>query len=259
MLAAGTAAGVFEPEERRMAERVFRLDDEPIAAMMTPRRDIVWLDIADAADVHRELIRQHPYSRFPVCDGDLDQLIGMVSVRDLWIAEGQPSVPADLRAIVRQPLLVPERLAALEVLNRFQSTGTHVAIVIDEHGSVDGMVTLNNILQFLVSTPAGGPARKDEPAIVSRGPDSWLVDGSLSVGEFYAAVGIDDPDADHASGYHTVAGLVLTALQRVPTAGDRVTVGQMLLEVVDMDGLRVDKVLAVKLPAESGPTEYRGA
>jgi putative hemolysin len=248
MVAAGTAAGVFEPAERRMVERVFRLDDEPVAAMMTPRRDIVWLDVNDSLDAHYDLIRQHPYSRFPVCEGSLDRLIGIVNVRDLWIAQRQaPSqTQVNMRSLARQPLYVPDRSAALDVLAQFQSTGTHIAIVIDEHGGVDGLVTLNNILLFLVATPAGTFYRPDDATIVQRGAHSWLVDGALSLGDFYAGIGADDPNADEARGYHTVAGLVMTTLGRVPAAGDRVTVGPLVLEVADMDGFRVDKVLVTR-------------
>jgi putative hemolysin len=245
MLAAGTAAGVFDPAERRMVERVFRLDDEPVAAMMTPRPDIVWLDVNDSLDAYYDLIRRHPYSRFPVCDGSLDRIIGIAYVRDIWIAEREApgGAPPDLRSLIRQPLFVPERAPALDVLEQFQTTGTHVAIIIDEHGGVDGLLTLNNILTFLVASPAAEPSRRDEAAIVQRTSDSWLVDGALSLGDFYAEIGIDDPDADKPRTYHTVAGLVMTLLDRVPRTGDRVAHGPLSLEVADMDGFRVDKVL----------------
>jgi putative hemolysin len=256
MVAAGTAAGVFEPAERRMVERVFRLDDEPVAGMMTPRRDMVWLDVNDSPDAHDDLIRRHPYTRFPVCDGSLDRILGIVNVRDLWIAqrETSPLAPLDLRAMVRQPLFVSDRSAALDVLERFRATGTHVAIVIDEHGGVDGLLTLNNILLFLVTPPTGASSRPDDATIVRRGAHSWLVDGSLSLGDFYAGIGADEPDAGQPRGYHTVAGLVMTALGRIPAAGDRVTIGPLVLEVAGMDGFRVDKVLVTRVaPSEAEP------
>jgi putative hemolysin len=247
MVAAGTAAGVFEPAERRMVERVFRLDDEVVAAMMTPRRDIVWLDVHDSWETNEDLIRSHRYSRFPVCDGSLDQVLGIVNVRDLWVAQVADGRP-DLRALARQPLLVPDRSVALDVLEQFQKTGVHVAIVIDEHGGVDGMLTLNNILAFLIAAPIIGPDHPEDAPIVQRGPDSWLVDGSLSLGDFYSGIGVEDPEADETRPYHTVAGLVMTALGRMPSSGDRVTIGPLLLEVADMDGFRVDKVLVTKQP-----------
>jgi putative hemolysin len=245
MVAAGTASGVFEPAERRMVERVFRLDDEPVLTMMTPRRDIIWLDVSDPLTAHYDLIRQHPYSRFPVCEGSLDRVIGIVNVRDLWIAQQDisPGGPIDLRAMVRQPLFIPERSAALDVLEQFQRSGTHIAIVIDEHGGVDGLLTLNNILQFLVTTPSGASVRAEDATIVQRGPSSWLVDGAVSLGDFYGGIGVHDPEPDEPHGYHTVAGLVMTRLGRIPKTGDRISVGSLVLEVVDMDGFRVDKVL----------------
>jgi len=151
-----------------MVERVFRLDDEPVAAMMTPRTEIVWLDINDSTDTQYDLIRQHPYSRFPVCEGSLDRIFGIVNVRDIWIAQREASAqtPMDLRSLVRQPLFVPDRSPALDVLEQFQTTGTHVAVIIDEHGGVDGLLTLNNILTFLVAPPVGAPSRQDDAAIV---------------------------------------------------------------------------------------------
>lgn len=249
MLAAGTAAGVFEPAERRMVERVFRLDDEVVAAMMTPRRDIVWLDVNDSWDTNEDVIRSHRYSRFPVCDGSLDQVLGIVTVRDLWTAESESANGRpDLRAIARQPLLVPDRSVALDVLEQFQKTGVHVAIIIDEHGGVDGMLTLNNILAFLIAAPIIGLTQPADAPIVQRGTDTWFVDGSLSLGDFYSGIGVDDPEADQSKPYHTVAGLVMTSLGRMPSAGDRVTIGPLLLEVADMDGFRVDKVLVTKRP-----------
>jgi putative hemolysin len=248
MIAAGTATGVFDPVERRMVERVFRLDDEPVAAMMTPRTEMVWLDVNDSSDTHYDLIRQHPFSRFPVCDGSLDRILGIVNVRDIWIAQREASAqaPVDLRSLVRQPLFVPDRSPALDVLEQFQNTGTHVAVIIDEHGGVDGLLTLNNILTFLVAPPAGTPSRQDEAAIVQRTANSWLVDGALSLGDFYGGIGIEDPDAGKPRTYHTVAGLVMTLLGRVPAAGDRAHIGPLSLEVADMDGFRVDKVLVTR-------------
>ena len=248
MMDAGTAAGVFEQTERRIVERAFRLDDEPVAAMMTPRPDIVWLDIHDSLDVHSDLIQRHPYTRFPVCDGSLDRILGIVSIRDIWIAQQttSPGTTLDLRSMLRQPLFVPDRSTALHVLGEFQSTGTHLAIVVDEHGGIDGLLTLNNILLFLVAPPIGAPSRHEEAAIVKRGPDSWLVDGALPYGDFYSGLGLQEPEPDAPRTYHTLAGLVMTRLGRVPTPGERVTVGPLVLEVVDMDGFRVDKVLVTR-------------
>ena len=252
LLAAGTAAGVFDPAERSIVEQVLRLD-EPVASLMTPRRDIVWLDVKDPPGAHYDIIRQHDHSRFPVCDGSLERLLGVVDIRDIWIAQRQtpPETPPDLRALIRQPLFVPDRSPALAVLQQFQTTGTHVAIVIDEHGAVDGLLTLNNVLTFLIARSASAPpTHAEDAAILQRTSDSWLVDGALSLGDFYAGIGVDEPD-ERARAYHTVAGLVITLLGRIPAAGDRVDMGRLALEVVDMDGFRVDKVLVTRRPASS--------
>lgn len=248
MVAAGTAAGVFEPAERRIVERVFRLDDEPVAALMTPRRDIVWLDANDPPEAHDELMRAHPYCCFPVCDGSLERVLGVMDVRDVWIAEREAPerrLP-ELRALVRQPLFVPDRVTALAVLQQFQTTGTKVAIVIDEHGAVDGLLTLHNVLMFLIASPDTALSRADDAPIVQRAPDSWLVDGAISTGEFYAGIGMEAPEGRKPAAYHTVAGLVMTHLGRIPAPGDRVELGPLVFEVADMDGFRVDKVLVTR-------------
>jgi putative hemolysin len=204
--------------------------------------------VNDSIEAHYDLIRQHPYSRFPVCQGDLDRILGIVTVRDLWMAEEAVGrgTPIDLRAIVRQPRFVAERSPALDVLEQFQSSGTHIAIVIDEHGGVDGLLTLNNLLSFLVAPPAGTPSTHQEPSVVQRAEGSWLVDGALSLGDFYSAIGMDDPDDDRTRGYHTVAGLVMDLLGRIPRAGDRADNGHLMFDVADMDGFRVDKVLVTR-------------
>jgi putative hemolysin len=254
MVAAGTAAGVFDPVERRIVERTFRLDDEPVAVMMTPRPAIVWLDVNDSPQAREDTMRQYPYSRFPVCDGSLDRVLGIVSVRDVWLAERHAAgTTPDLRALIRQPLFIPEGTAALRLLEQFQSTGTHVAIVIDEHGGVDGLVTLNNILGFLVAPLPGTARPHDDSSIVQRGPNSWLVDGSLALGDFYTAIGIDDHDAADSGAFHTVAGLVLATIGRIPAAGDRIELGPLVVEVVDMDGRRVDKVLVTRRQPNDQP------
>jgi putative hemolysin len=243
MVAAGTSAGVFEPAERRMVERALRLDSEPVAAMMTPRRDIVWLDANGSPAEAEDVIRKHPFSRFPVCDGGLDRILGVLHVRDFWLADRAAPAFA-IRSILRPPLLVPESAAGLALLDEFQRTGIHLAFVIDEHGGIDGAVTLNNLLQFLVAEPSAAHVPVADRPIVRRGDDSWLVDGSLSLGDFYSEVGIQDPEHGRHRAHHTVAGLVMTHVGRIPVAGDRVAVGSLTLEVADMDGYRIDKVLA---------------
>lgn len=246
MVAAGTDAGVFEPAERDMVQRVFRLDDEPVAAMMTPRPDIVWLDANDSADAHADTIARHPYSRFPVADGGLDRVLGVVDVRDVCVALWRKQV-IDIVAMSRPPLFVPERATALDVLRQIRSSGGHLAIVVDEHGGIDGLVTLKDVLLFLAAPVTAGSSLPERPSIVRRDDRSWLVDGAVSVADFYSAIGADDFESDRPRPYHTVAGLVMTAFGRVPATGDRVTLGSLAFEVVDMDGFRIDKVLVTRL------------
>jgi putative hemolysin len=230
---------------------VFRLDDEPIAGIMTPRTDIVWLDVADTLETNLDIVGQHPYSRFPVCEGSLDRTLGIVTVRDIWAAQQAGHV--DLRAIVRQPLVVPDTAVALDVLQQFQASATHVALVVDEHGGLDGLLTLNNLMLFVLGPAPGAATTAARPAIVQRDAASWLVDGSASLADFYAAVGVAEPESDEPRAYHTVAGLVMSELGRVPVDGYTATIGSLRLEVVDMDGFRVDKVLVSRVTAPPPP------
>jgi putative hemolysin len=256
MVAAGTTAGVFEPAERRIVERAFRLDAERVAAVMTPRRDIVWLDIGDSPAAHHNGIRAHAFSRFPVCDGSLDRLIGVLLVRDYWLAADGSSAPqVDIRPLLRNPLMIPESATALNALEEFQRTRIHLAFIVDEHGGLDGLVTLNNLLSFLVDSAEDVHTPVDERGIVRRADGSWLVDGSVSLGDFYAAVGVDDAEGG-VRPYHTVAGLVMTQIGRIPATMDRVVTGPLTIEVADMDGYRIDKVLVTKTsPAAPAPAD----
>ncbi|MGE0593563.1 MAG: hemolysin family protein [Vicinamibacterales bacterium] len=254
MIRAGTESGVFEPAERRMVEQVLRLDDERVPAIMTPRREIVWLDITAPLDTTLGLVRQYPFSRFPVGDGTLDRLLGVVHVRDLWPLQAPAgATSALLCGLIREPLLVPESAVALDVIERFRAGPMHMAIVVDEHGSVDGLLTLNNLLLFVLGVPPahvepaqGAERGRDTPLMVLRDTDSWLVDGSMSVSDLRVALEVHEPEAEDSWAFHTLAGLVMARLGRIPVEGDRLTWNGFDLEVADMDHFRVDKVIVTR-------------
>lgn len=243
LLEQGTRAGVFEEEEQEMVERVFWLGDQRVASLITPRYRVVWLEVDASLGENLERMMRHRHSRFPVCDGGLDRVLGMVEVKDLW-AEQLQERPIDLRASLKQPLFVPESTRALRLLELFRDSGTHLAVVVDEYGGVQGIVTLDDVLDE-VAGDAGAP----NPHVVRREDGSWLVDGSYPVDELRDALGLPERREEERGEYRTVGGFVVTRLGRIPSAGDHFEADGLRMEVVDMDGNRVDKVLIVAAPA----------
>lgn len=244
MLEQGTQAGVFEVAEQDIVERVFRLSDRRVASLMTPRTDVVWIDIDDPiGDSMRTMINGgHTY--YPACRGTIEQLVGMVSVKDQW-ARMVNRQPPDLKSGLLQPLYVPETMPVLKALESFKQARQHVAIVIDEYGSISGMLTLNDVLEALVGDIPTSPKPEDW-SVVQRDDGSWLVDGSLSIDEFKTRVGISElPGEDE---YQTLAGFLMHQLGHVPKTADHFDHDGYRFEVVDMDGHRVDKVLVVPPP-----------
>ena len=238
MLEAGTKAGVFEEEEHELVERVFWLGDQDASSLMTPRHRIEWLDVdASPEDLRRRLV-EHRFSRYLVCQGELDNVLGIIRVKDL-LAELLEGKPLDIRAALRQPLYVPEGMGALRLLEMFRESGVRMAVVIDEYGGVDGLITLNDVLEEI----AGSLAPNSEPRVFRREDGSWLVDGGLSMADFWDALGLNERRGDERASYNTLAGLVVTHLGRIPSAGDTFQALDLRFEVLDMDGHRVDKVL----------------
>jgi len=241
----GARAGVFEEEERDLVARALRLDDRPVRELMTPRPNVVWLDADAPPEASREVMARHRFSRFLVCEGTLDRVLGMVDVKDLWARRLAGEPVDDLRALLRKPLFVPENTRALRVLELFRESGTHLALVVDEYGGIEGLVTLNDVLEEIVGELAVAGAQAD-PGVVRRDDGSWLVDGALQMDEFREALGLPERREEDREEFRTVAGFVLTHLGRVPSAGDRFDAAGLRVEVVDMDGHRVDKVLVTR-------------
>lgn len=244
LLEQGAEAGVFEESEREMVSRVFRLGDQRVASVMTPRHRMVWLDVAAPFAAAREVMAQHNFSRYPVCDGDVDQLVGAVDVRDLWAAELAGTPATDLREVVRQPLVVPESLQALRLLEQFRHTGTHVAVVVNEYGSVAGMATLNDVLSEVAGdlTTPGDP----ELGVVRRQDGSLLVDGSIAIEDLRERLGMRERRWK-AREFRSLGGWFFTELGRIPHEGEFFEAEGYRFEVVDMDGNRVDKVLVQRV------------
>jgi putative hemolysin len=250
LLEQGTQAGVFEEEEQDLVERVFWLGDQRVVSLMTPRHRIVWLDVNASVQEHRQAMVQHRYSRYLVCEGALDDVLGMVEVKDLWAAELSGERVDDLRALLRQPLFIPESTRALHVLEKFRETGVHLALVVNEYGGTEGIVTLNDVLEEISGEMGRGQSPPPAP-VVRRDDGSLLVDGSLSMEEFRELLDLEDRRIESRE-YRTLGGWVFTTLGHVPRPGEHFDANGYRVEVVDMDGNRIDKVLVapVERPRE---------
>lgn len=243
----GAQAGIIEEAERDMVEGVFRLNDRPLEVLMTPRTEIVWLDARAPTPELRQIMAHTGHARFPVCAGTLDQVLGIVRAKDV-LADCLAERDFDPARSAREPLYLPGTMRALRALERFKQAGTHMALVVDEFGGVDGLVTLIDILEAIVGD-IPTPEELEDPAIVQREDGSWLVDGLLPIDEFKPHFGLKMLPGEDA--YQTVGGFLIYMLGDLPEAGNRVTWNEMRFEIVDMDGLRVDKVLVEMMPPEA--------
>jgi len=249
----GTEAGHFHPAEKTIVDMALRLGDRRISAMMTPRTQVEWLDLSDPIEETRAKIRDSHYSRFPVAEGGRRNFIGVVEAKDLLgsLLEGKPF---DVRAALKPALYIPETAPALKALEIFRETGKPIALIVDEYGDFQGLVTLEDVLEALVGE-LQAPDLAEEPSVTERDDGSWLVDGLLSIDELKDRIKLGRlPDEDEAS-YQTVAGLVMSELQRIPKAGEKFQVAGFEFEVVDMDGRRIDKVLVTRRAVDDEQTE----
>lgn len=242
MVAEGATSGAIETEERHMIERVLRLADKPVRALMTPRTDLEWIDrTAPAPDIGARL-RASAVTRFVVADGRVDNVVGVVAAKDLF-DQLLAGAPLSVGAALRQPLVLPDTLSALDALERLRGDPIGLALVMDEYGSFEGVVTASDLLEAIVGE-LGAPEPAESKPAVRRHDGSLLLDGMMASDELKARLEL--PDLPREGTYHTVAGLMLALLQRVPKEGDRIAWAGWRFEIVDMDGRRVDKVLATK-------------
>ncbi|MFN8377199.1 MAG: hemolysin family protein [Anaerolineae bacterium] len=253
MVREGTESGAVEAEQAEMIEQVFRLSDRPVRAIMTPRSDIVALSVSATLMETVALMDETRFSRLPVYDGDLDNAIGILNAKDLVRFAGKTVDVFSVRDLLLPAQFVPESSRSDDVLEMLRQTGNHLALVIDEYGAISGMVTMEDVLEELVGDIRDEYDHAEELALVQRADGSWLVDGSASIEDLNEAIGGALDQDDVGLDYTTVGGLVLSTLNRIPVTGDVVEVGRCTLEVMDMDGRRVDKVL-LKL-APSGPDQ----
>jgi putative hemolysin len=244
-----TQAGVFEKSEQDLVNRALRLGDRNVNDIMTPRPDIVSIDIDDKPEEMWEKITTSGHSQFPVYSQDPDNILGIVSIKDLF-GQSFGAKEKDLQSILTQPLFVPESLQALKVLELFKQSRTHVALVIDEYGTVQGIVTLHDILEAMVGDMPSDELTADSN-VVCRTDGSWLIDGLLSIDKFKEVFHIDAMPQEDMGLYHTIAGFMLFHFNQIPSTGDHFEWAGLHFEVVDMDSNRIDKVL-VTPPMKDG-------
>jgi putative hemolysin len=250
IIAQGTTEGVIDETEQELMESVIRLDDQRITALMTQRSYIGWIDLRDSQDEIRKEILQSGFSRLLVCDGDLDNVKGFIKAKDLLnnLLSGEP---LDLQSSLKQPIFVPETKTALEVLENFQESLTHFAVVVDEFGLTQGVVTTNDILEAIVGDLPHQGVRNQ--SAVQRDDGSWLLDARLSTAEFGEILGLKSLPKDEQGMYETLAGFMIKRFGNLPAIGDKFEWDNYVFEVVDMDGKRVDEVLVS--PIKKSETE----
>jgi len=242
----GTETGIFEEVEQEMVSRVFRLGDRPIKAFMTPRTEIDWIDVGDSFEVNRQILLDSPHSRFPVCQDSIDECLGFVRVKNILSAY-LTGEAIDWQTIAQTPMYIADGTKALKVLELFKESGSHIALVTDEYGGVQGLITINDLMQAIVGELPSSE-NSDEPMVVQREDGSWLLDGLLSTDELKTLFDRETLPEENKSNYHTLGGLIITCIGKIPRAGDHFQWNDLRFEVVDMDGTRVDKVLVSYIP-----------
>ncbi len=244
LIAEGTREGVFHHEEHRMIEGVLKLADRNVRSIMIPRGDILWIDVEDSRETIWNAVRASGHSRYLVCRGELDELIGVATVTDLLEWTRDPSGP-ELAQRTIAPLVVQETTNVLRLVELFREAAVHLAVVVDEHGSIEGIVTATDVLEAIAGEiPELGDS--DMPEAVKRGDDSWLVDGRLGIDDVERLLGRSDMRS--GDDYTTIAGFVLAQLGRLPVTADTFDWKDLRFEVVDMDDRRIDKLLVQRVP-----------
>ena len=247
MIAEATHTGIFQVAEHQMIEGVLRLPDRTVRSIMIPRGDVVWLDAADSRETVWNAVRTSGHSKYPICRGQLDELVGVVMTGDLaeWLGNRESG---ELAARARTPLIVHESTRILRLLELFRESKMHIAAIVDEHGSIEGIVTPSDILTGIAGELPEA-ASEEVPEAVARDDSSWLVDGSMSIDDVERLLGHGNMRS--GDDYTTLAGFVLAQLGHLPSAGEHFRWRGLRFEVVDMDGRRIDKLLVQRLAPQA--------
>lgn len=243
MIHEGTTSGTIKEDEREIIERVFHLSDRSITSLMTHRTDIAWIDITDDPNQIRKKIKADLHSVYPVCEGQIDELIGVLQTKDLYLA------PADmpLQQLIKKPLFIPENNSAYQVLEKFKVTKNHFGFIVDEYGSFLGMITLKDILEAIVGDmPESG---EQDYEIIKRKDGTFLVDAQIPFYDFLSYFEKEEWIIDEEQQeFDTLAGFILHHLEHIPQEGEMVHWRGFTFEIVDMDGYRIDKILVILHP-----------
>ncbi|MDD3981078.1 MAG: hemolysin family protein [Spirochaetia bacterium] len=253
LIAQGAESGVFENSEKEMVEGVLDLDDRRVTAFMTPRTDVVALDLGDEdAVLRKEILANAQYACLPAIEGDLDRVVGMLDMRRA-LATLASGTSFDIRAQLSAPVLIPESISALRALAILKDKDARTGLIVDEYGGVSGLVTVPDLL-FSVLAGLDQGESEETAGLIKREDGSYLVDGALTIGEFAEALDVDE-NAFDTDAYDTVAGLVLYCMGSIPKAGERCEWAGLRIEIVDMDGNRIDKLLVSRVEAMESPEE----
>jgi len=255
MLEEGSEAGVIEQQEHDMVRNVFRLDDRQIGSLMIPRADITYLDVAQPLEKNLQLLANSEHSRFPVCRGGLDEVLGTINAKQL-LNQTLKGGLTDLGAQLQPTVFIPETLTGMDLLEHFRASGSQMAIVVDEYGEVQGLVTLQDVLEAV--TGEFKPRNQEDSWAVQREDGSWLLDGLIPVPELKDRLELKSVPEEDKGRYHTLSGLMMWVLGRLPQTADVAVWESWRLEVVDLDGKRVDKVLASRLPEATDEAQPDG-
>ena len=249
----GLDAGVIEAQEHQMVRNVFRLDERQIGSMMIPRGEIVWIDATASLEDVMNAVATHEHSRYPVCRGGLDDVLGVATTQSL-LQQVHSGAPFSVTERLQPPVFVPETLTGMELLENFRASGAELVFVVDEYGEVQGVITVRDLLEAITgefTEPSG-----EDAWAVARADGSWLIDGLMPVPELKDRLDVKELPEEDRGRYNTLAGMIMLLLGRLPHTADKVEWAGWRFEVVDLDGKRVDKVLVSRLePAPDEPAE----
>jgi putative hemolysin len=249
VIAEGTSAGIIETQEHAMVRNVFRLDDRPIASLMVPRNDVAYLDTSATFEKNLATVAAAGHSMFPVVEGSLEKLLGVVDVR-CWLAGALSGEDRELTTRIEPAMFIPESLTGMELLERFRDSSMRMAFVVSEYGEVEGVVTLHDLVEAI--TGEFRPHDPEDLQAVQRADGSWLLDGQIPLPELKDLLELDAVPEEERGRYHTLSGMMLLLLGRIPREADAVNWEDWRFEIVDMDGKRIDKVLASAMRPAAG-------
>lgn len=249
----GRDIGLIKDSEQEMLSGIFRLIDRRVEAIMTPRMEMMWIDINSPVKENWQLILESSHSRIPVADGNLDRILGYIQTREL-LGHSPDDPGSDLRSFIKDPIYLPENMAALKALDAIQNSGVHLAVVIDEFGGITGMVTDYDILEAIVGEIPEDSMDTDY-LVFQREDGSWLFDGLLVIDQLKEILNFSVMPGEERAAYQTLSGFVMSQLGRIPKTGAKFTYEGYIFEVVDMDGRRVDRVMVSQVPLETNQAE----